>query len=396
MKKTIFAFLMALLLPVFAHTAIVSLHETTADLGGAFGNDFKLTMFDNWVNQGLMNTELYGFMNSVQEIAGVSSTELGYLDGVTSSIQEQINAITVGSPVTTAPTYSDDTCTAGQYAFSTTPSMYWCIATDTWDYQVVSGASIVWAGWDNPTPVTYTMTLTLDNNALDGTFTVASTPYTDADSPASITGLNSATEAITYSGTNLGNCTGTAVTGTDDTGPWAVDMSDSAESVSCTETAASTVDVDYYFNFDAATNGQSPQIGSGTITIGSSVNTSTGQVSNSLVSDDSWSAGRIGIPTSGNLGLNIGTIGVWMYYPSLSADATLFNINPDAPYFRFVDEGGSVVWRYMDGSQGIAISAATWTYIEFSWDYLGARQSYRINGGSWVEITGQQWSGRRS
>jgi len=64
MKKLIFTLLMALLLPVPSQSAVIALHETTANLGGAFGNDFKLTMFENWVNQGLMNAELYGFFGS--------------------------------------------------------------------------------------------------------------------------------------------------------------------------------------------------------------------------------------------------------------------------------------------------------------------------------------------
>jgi len=108
----------------------------------------------SWATKKVTSANIKAYvLADVTEIPNVSSTELGYLDGVTSSIQDQINAITVGSPITTAPTYSDDTCTVGQYAFSTSPSMYWCIATDTWDYQVVSGANLVWAGWDNPTPV---------------------------------------------------------------------------------------------------------------------------------------------------------------------------------------------------------------------------------------------------
>jgi len=70
---------------------------------------------------------------NITEIANVSSTELGYLDGVTSPIQDQINAITVGSPVTTAPTYKNDTCTKGQYAYSANGlTKYDCVATNTW------------------------------------------------------------------------------------------------------------------------------------------------------------------------------------------------------------------------------------------------------------------------
>ena len=70
--------------------------------------------------------------------------------------KESVDAVSVGSPVVIAPTYSDSACTAGQYAFSVSPSIYWCKANNTWDYQVVSGSSLVWAGWNNPTPAPIT------------------------------------------------------------------------------------------------------------------------------------------------------------------------------------------------------------------------------------------------
>lgn len=67
---------------------------------------------------------------------------------VEAALQEigaDIAAITVGSPLTTAPTYSDDECTAGEYAFDAT-YVYFCTATDSWD-------RIALAGWNNPTPI---------------------------------------------------------------------------------------------------------------------------------------------------------------------------------------------------------------------------------------------------
>lgn len=58
------------------------------------------------------------------------------------------------------PTWSDSSCTAGQYSFHATYGVIYCKATSTWDYQVVSGSSLVWAGWNNPTPVARTLTIT--------------------------------------------------------------------------------------------------------------------------------------------------------------------------------------------------------------------------------------------
>lgn len=74
MKNKILSALAILLLwsaPVSAD--IITLHETTADLGGAFGNDFKLTMYENWVNQGLMNTEVYGLAADIQTSLGITA-----------------------------------------------------------------------------------------------------------------------------------------------------------------------------------------------------------------------------------------------------------------------------------------------------------------------------------
>lgn len=64
MKKILSILVTLTLISGVGHAAIVSLHESTADLGGAFGDDFKLTMFANWASQNDMNSELYGFLGS--------------------------------------------------------------------------------------------------------------------------------------------------------------------------------------------------------------------------------------------------------------------------------------------------------------------------------------------
>jgi len=109
-------------------------------------------------------------------------------------------------------------------------TFYAAIDTGDFTYKSSTGSYTI-TGAYTPDAATYSMTLTIaDLDATGDTFTVASVPYDVADSPAVISGLNSATEAITYTGSNTADCTGTAVTGA---GPWAVDMSDSNESVSC-------------------------------------------------------------------------------------------------------------------------------------------------------------------
>jgi len=90
---------------------------------------------------------------------GVTATELGYVDGVTSSIQSQINSLTVGAPVVAVPTYSDEACTAGVYSLSTSPlRQYICFATGDWNY--IDSTGLV--DWDNPAPVTESTTFFLD------------------------------------------------------------------------------------------------------------------------------------------------------------------------------------------------------------------------------------------
>jgi hypothetical protein len=71
------------------------------------------------------------------------------VEAILAEIAGDIGAIEVGSPVTTAPTYSDEDCTLGEYAF-TADHFYACRATDTW-------TRIAWATWSNPTPVAPTM-----------------------------------------------------------------------------------------------------------------------------------------------------------------------------------------------------------------------------------------------
>jgi len=133
----------------------------------------------------------------------------------------------VGGYVAT-PTYSDDPCTAGEWSFDGS-NHYICESTNQWDYYAVTFAT-----WNNPAPVTYTMSLTISGVSGSDKVTVDAIDYTASDE---ITGLNSVTEALTCTA-DTGRecaCTGTAVTGT--VPDYVVDMSDSGESVSCTFSA---------------------------------------------------------------------------------------------------------------------------------------------------------------
>lgn len=172
----------------------------------------------------------------------VDATEVGYLNGVTSSIQGQIDNISVGSTVTTVPTYSDASCTPGQIAYDvstpSTPVKYECFADGDWNYwDTVTGL----VDWSNPTPSTYDLTMAItDTTGTGSTFTVNSDSATVADTPKTWTGLSSATEAVTFAAntTETSSCTGTGVTGSDPN--WVVDMSNAdVTDMACTVSAGS-------------------------------------------------------------------------------------------------------------------------------------------------------------
>lgn len=118
---------------------------------------------------------------------------------------------------------------------------------------VFTSAHTTFAGWalvvnnsgtiDTP-PSTYTLSGTItDTPATGSTFTIDSVAYDSTDSPISISGLSSSTQSIAFTADDdeLGNCTGTGLTGTADTGPWAVDMSSAnVSNLACTVSAAAT------------------------------------------------------------------------------------------------------------------------------------------------------------
>lgn len=172
-----------------------------------------------------------GTVESFEDSLGNPDTDGKVLSSTAAGVRSWVAQSGGTGGYVSTPTYSDDTCTVGQWSFDGT-KIYICEAANQWDYHTVT-----FAAWDNPAPASYTMSLTIvDDSALGGTWTVDSAAYDVGDSVVSITGLSSATQSITYNGSNTGACTGTAVTGT---GPWAVDMSDSDENVTCTETVAS-------------------------------------------------------------------------------------------------------------------------------------------------------------
>lgn len=138
---------------------------------------------------------------SITPGTGVATALAAAVDGTGGlASKAALDALSVGAPITSAPTYSDSACTTGQYAFSATPPQYWCKATNTWDYQVVSGSSLVWANWSNPTPDTTPNAFTFADTQTDATL---STQYCSAQ--VTPTGFNAAATIVsTGTGANKG------------------------------------------------------------------------------------------------------------------------------------------------------------------------------------------------
>ena len=122
-----------------------------------------------------------------------------------------------------APAYSDSACTAGTYSFHATYGLVYCKATNIWDYQVVSGTSLVWALWNNLTPVTYSLTITPSGFTGADKITYLGNDYTGLQefggltADASFTVTPDTGRAIACTGTGLTDNTGGSYTANTDT-----------------------------------------------------------------------------------------------------------------------------------------------------------------------------------
>lgn len=134
----------------------------------------------------------------------------------------------------TYPEYEDSAHNSGLAVNATTLAVYSTAASKWMTVDLTDSL--------DPTPTTYSMNLTLAGVTGLDKVTVVSTDYTSSDI---ITGLSSATTALTgvpAAGRQVA-CTGTAVTGT--TPDYLVDMSDSNEDVACTFSPSVTIYDDF-------------------------------------------------------------------------------------------------------------------------------------------------------
>lgn len=324
----------------------------------------------------------------VKELALGSSGQVLKSNGASAAPSFQADNTASGAGyVSTPPTYSDETCTAGQYASSVSPLRLYSCLGNKWVY--IDSTGLV--NWNNLTPITRTLTVTSPSH---GTITCS-----DSDLSASI---NCGTGGSTCSATAADGASITGITATADSGyelsAWTGDLSGTTNPTTLTMSANRSIGATFtappsgptptfYFSADSATSGQSPTIGSGSVSIDSGTVTTTGVAGNALTCSSAW-GGSLYFPASGNLSTTIGTIGFYSYSASYSYGTYLSNGSDGTPAFILENQGGGLLWRYMSGAQNITIPTSQFAFVELSWDYANARQAYRINGGSWTEVTG--------
>lgn len=135
----------------------------------------------------------------------------------------------------------------------------------------------------------------------------------------------------------------------------------------------STSDILFYANADSKTTGQSPQKGTGTITIGTSVSSATAIVSNGWDNNNAGNtAGRISISTTSNIDMSQGRAGFYMYPRESGAPAqgAPFYVSgaTSTPKLYWQNVSGSNTFSYKDKQIGFTYTTNTWQFIEFAWD----------------------------
>lgn len=327
--------------------------------------------------------------------SGLTATELGYVNGVTGSIQSQIDALSAGGIPHVSSGYP---ASAGAWNYNTTDNRLYTRKSNG-DVYYTSALTLATAADVTPEGFAFA----------DVTDAELSTQYTACDQvtgidwPATVT-ASGGTAAICTSSTYATDC-GTFGTspGTVSNNGWVCARHTSSASNSTptntpvtvgtasdtftTTTVATSGDAEIiaYFNCDSATTGQALQKGTGNVTIGTSVTTTTGQVSNALDNNDAtYSAGYLLIPGTSNVDWGTGTLGFWVYYNEYSSasvvesttDYAQFRVaSPFAGTARFTFRGTNV------DASGFAIGS--WHFVEIAWNYATTSAAIRVDGGSW-------------
>lgn len=148
-----------------------------------------------------------------------------------------------------------------------------------------------------------------------------------------------------------------------------------------------TDDIIFYSNCDSVTSGQSPQKGSGTITIGGSYTSSPGQIGNGWDNNNSGNtSGRITFQTSGNLNPAEGSVAFWMFVAESGAgsDGEIFYLTTTTPFLRFTNVGGTYSFNYKDVTLTDFSVPTGWRHVTLRWDSdedkLGASLEVLVDG----------------
>lgn len=143
----------------------------------------------------------------------------------------------------------------------------------------------------------------------------------------------------------------------------------------------------FYANTDTVISGQSPQVGSGTITI-SGINSTSGVISNSWRMNDNASGSYF--PILNNIDVDQGTFGFYINVTNWgSAYIDIFLVERTTqPFWRIGHSTSSSAILFSFENQTVNISNAaigtgTTRFIEVAWKRSTGELSYRLDGSSW-------------
>ena len=155
--------------------------------------------------------------------------------------------------------------------------------------------------------------------------------------------------------------------------------------------SGSTADILFYSNCDTVTNGQSPQKGSGTLTVGASVLSAAAQISNGWDNQNGgFSSHRVAFPSASNINLSKGRVGFY-FFPretGSGSDGDIFWLDSSTgtgqSKFWFTNNIGTISWNYKNKTMTFSLTVNTWQFVELAWDSaettLGTACQAWVNG----------------
>jgi len=327
---------------------------------------------------------------------GLTDTDMAF--ATSAAVKDYVDAASSASGYVSAPTYSDDPCTAGQYAIDAS-HLYYCIATDTWDYQEVIGSNLVWAGWSNLTPVTFVSAEMTTGTSLDVTLSGATVNTTDGT--WTLTGSTNGVSNPTYS-SSLGSVliftTSTTYDSTDvltltyaGDGSWSPPISGfTSQSVTNNITGDTYADILTYAAFENTGTLSKPSGQTATTTtlvfVTSPIlaGTYAAEYNSSIYNKIEWSN-----TADANFDRVDGRVGIWITTPATIADdETYFTAYYDDSNWvalrNYLTTGLEIRWVAQGNVYSVyaasIISASTAYYIEFSYGATADDFALYLNG----------------